>query len=125
MDQVAKAVLLSWQFDASTLIPIVLTAIVYVCGWLRLHRQMPHRFGLSRLFAFISGLGVIVIAIASPLDAFASLLLVAHMIQHLLLLMVAPPLILYGAPYLPLLRGLPAGIFKHGAGPFLASPGLQ
>jgi polyferredoxin len=47
------------------------------------------------------------------------------MIQHLLLLMVAPPLILYGAPYLPILRGLPPPVLKHGAGPFLASHELQ
>ncbi len=86
---------------------------------------MPHRFGVARLVSFLAGLAVIIIAIASPLDAFASLLLVAHMIQHLLLLMVAPPLILYGAPYLPILRGLPSRALKYGAGPFLASPGWQ
>src|SRR5262245_22793546 len=96
-----------------------------MCGWRKLRRQMPHRFGASRLVSFLFGLGIILIAIASPLDAFAGLLLVAHMIQHLLLLMVAPPLILYGAPYLPILRGLPSRVLKHGAGPFLASPGLQ
>src|SRR6185503_14084014 len=101
------------------------TCIIYMCGWWKLRRQMPQRYGTSRLISFMSGLAVIIIAIASPLDAFASLLLVAHMIQHLLLLMVAPPLILYGAPYLPILRGLPSRVFKHGAGPFLASPGLQ
>jgi cytochrome c oxidase assembly factor CtaG len=125
MDQVAEAVLQSWQFNASALGLILLTGVIYVCGWHKLHRQMPQRFGSARLVAFASGLGVIVVAIASPLDAFANLLLVAHMIQHLLLLMVAPPLILYGAPYLPILRGLPSRLFKHGVGPFLASPGLQ
>jgi cytochrome c oxidase assembly factor CtaG len=125
MDQVAEAVLQSWRFSPWALGLILLTGIIYICGWRRLRRQMPQRFGLPRLVAFLSGLAVIVIAIASPLDAFANLLLVAHMIQHLLLLMVAPPMILYGAPYLPILRGLPARVFKHGAGPFLASPGLQ
>src|SRR5262249_58025473 len=82
-------------------------------------------FGASRVGSVLVGLAVGISAIASPLDAFAGLLLVAHMIQHLLLLMVAPPLILYGAPYLPILRGLPSRVLKHGAGPFLASPGLQ
>jgi len=38
------------------------------------------------------------IAIASPLDAFSGLLLSAHMVQHFLLMFVAPPLILLGAP---------------------------
>jgi len=125
VNQVAEAVLESWQFDLWPLILLLLTAIIYICGWRKLRRQMPQRFGASRLISFLAGLAVIVIAIASPLDAFASLLLVAHMIQHLLLLMVAPPLILYGAPYLPILRGLPSRVLKHGAGPFLASPGLQ
>ena len=125
MNQVAEAVLGSWQFDPWPLTLIFLTAIIYIWGWQKLRRQMPQRFGASRLISFLAGLAVIITAIASPLDAFASLLLVAHMIQHLLLLMVAPPLILYGAPYLPILRGLPSGVLKHGAGPFLASPGLQ
>jgi cytochrome c oxidase assembly factor CtaG len=121
----AEAVLKSWQFDPWALTLILLTATIYFCGWRRLRRQMPQRFAVSRLVSFLSGLAVIVVAIASPLDAFANLLLVAHMIQHLLLLMVAPPLILYGAPYLPILRGLPSRVLKHGAGPFLASAGLQ
>lgn len=125
MNQVAEAVLESWQFDPWPLTLIFLTAIIYIWGWQKLRRQMPQRFGASRLISFLAGLAVIIIAIASPLDAFAGLLLVAHMIQHLLLLMVAPPLILYGAPYLPILRGLPSGVLKHGAGPFLSSPGLQ
>jgi cytochrome c oxidase assembly factor CtaG len=125
VNQVAEAVLESWQFDPWPLTLIFLTAIIYIWGWQKLRGQMPQRFGASRLISFLAGLAVIIIAIASPLDAFASLLLVAHMIQHLLLLMVAPPLILYGAPYLPILRGLPSRVLKHGAGPFLASPGLQ
>ena len=95
MNQVAETVLGSWQFDPWPLTLILLTAIIYIWGWQKLRRQMPQRFGVSRLISFLAGLAVIIIAIASPLDAFASLLLVAHMIQHLLLLMVAPPLILY------------------------------
>src|SRR5262245_12344092 len=125
MNQVAEAVLKSWQFDPWALALIFLTGIIYAWGWQKLHRQMPRQFGASRLVSFLFGLAVVIIAIASPLDAFAGLLLVAHMIQHLLLLMVAPPLILYGAPYLPILRGLPSRVLKHGAGPFLASHGLQ
>ena len=64
-------------------------------------------------------------AIASPLDAFAGLLLSAHMVQHLLLMAVAPPLVLLGAPALPLLKGLPRRFARDGLGPFLASPSLK
>lgn len=125
MNQLAEAVLKSWRFDPWPLTLILLIAFIYFCGWRKMRRQRPEQFGSSRLISFLTGLAVIFIAIASPIDAFASLLLVAHMIQHLLLLMVAPPLILYGAPYLPILRGLPVRVFKHGAGPFLASTDLQ
>jgi len=125
MNSVAEAVLKSWQLNGWVLVLMVLSGAVYVRGWRRLHRQQPQRFGVSRLVSFLAGLGVILIAIASPLDAFASLLLTVHMIQHLLLMMLAPPLILYGAPYLPLLRGLPQSILRHGVGPFLGWPALQ
>jgi cytochrome c oxidase assembly factor CtaG len=64
-------------------------------------------------------------AIASPLDAFSGLLLSAHMVQHLLLMSVAPPLILLGAPFLPLLRGLPRTFAREGVGPFLTWPALR
>jgi cytochrome c oxidase assembly factor CtaG/ferredoxin len=75
--------------------------------------------------AFHAGLVTILFALISPLDAFAGWLLTVHMIQHLLLMMVAPPLILYGAPYLPLLFGLPREFLKDGVGPFLTSPALR
>ncbi|MCI0338677.1 MAG: cytochrome c oxidase assembly protein [Acidobacteria bacterium] len=104
---------------------LLLPAWVYARGWWRLHQQTPQRFGVWRILCFFAGLAVIFLAIASPLDAFAGLLLIVHMTQHLLLTMVAPPLILLGAPYLPLLRGLPPKVLKHGVGPFLAWPALQ
>lgn len=65
------------------------------------------------------------LALASPLDAFSGLLLSAHMVQHLLLMSVVPPLILLSAPLLPLLRGLPRNIAHDGVGPFLNWPALR
>ena len=56
----------------------------------------------------------------SPLDAFDSLFLAAHMTQHLLLMMIAPPLLLLSNPLLPMLRGLPKPFVKEGLGPFLS-----
>jgi cytochrome c oxidase assembly factor CtaG len=124
MPPVAEAVWQAWQFDPWALALILMPGVIYVCGWRQVHRQMPHRFGAARLAAFLAGLAALVIAIASPLDAFADLLLTAHMIQHLLLMLIVPPLLLAGAPYLPLLRGLPRRFVKHGLGPFLAWPAL-
>ena len=86
---------------------LLLTAGVYLRGWLVLHRRDPRRWHGGRLAAFLGGLATIFLALASPIEPFASLLLQVHMVQHLLLMMVAPPLLWLGAPLFPLLRGLP------------------
>jgi len=113
-----------WEFDPWVLALILLPGVLYVCGWRQVHRQRPHRFGAARLAAFLAGLAALVLALASPLHAYADLLLTAHMLQHLLLMLIVPPLLLAGAPSLPLLRGLPRRVVKHGLGPFLAWPAL-
>jgi cytochrome c oxidase assembly factor CtaG len=121
----AAAALRSWTFQPWVVVPLVVIALVYARGWRQLRHQMPQRFGLGRLVAFEAGLATVLLAIVSPLDAFSGLLLEVHMVQHLLLMMFAPPLIWLGAPVTPLLRGLPPSVLKIGLGPFLASPGLQ
>jgi mono/diheme cytochrome c family protein len=68
---------------------------IYLGGWRELARPTP-RFGRGRLAAFLGGLGAL--AVASPRDALARQLLQAHMTQHMLLMMVAPPLLWLGAP---------------------------
>jgi cytochrome c oxidase assembly factor CtaG len=89
---------------------VLATGAIYVVGWRELSRPVPQRFGPGRLAAFLGGLGAIVLAVASPLDALAAQLLQAHMTQHQLLMMVAPPLLWLGAPVAPMLRGLPRRI---------------
>lgn len=104
---------------------LALTAWIYFRGWRHLHRYLPGHFGGWRLVSFLTGLCFLFIAVASPLDAFSGMLLTVHMIQHLLLMMVIPPLILLGSPFLPILRGLPQRFLKEGLGPFLSWPLLQ
>jgi cytochrome c oxidase assembly factor CtaG len=120
MVSIADAVFSSWDLSPWLLIPTLAIALVYARGWWQLQRRAPHRFNSSHLVAFYAGLVTILIALLSPLDAFAGWLLTVHMIQHLLLMMVAPPLILYGAPYMPLLFGLPNELLKEGVGPLLS-----
>lgn len=124
MTPVAAAALQSWTLRPWLFGALLLTGAVYLRGWLRVRRQMPERFPAWRLAAFQGGLAVVVVATASPLDAFGGLLLQVHMIQHLLLTMVAPPLVWLGWPATPLLRGLPPAVRRDGLGPFLASSGL-
>jgi cytochrome c oxidase assembly factor CtaG len=119
MDPIAAAVLSSWTLDWKTVCPLLAAGILYVRGWRRVHSELPRKYTLGTLAAFAGGLLTLLLALASPVDAFGQMLLSAHMIQHLLLIMVAPPLLLLGQPVLPVLRGLPRWIFKDALGPFL------
>jgi len=96
-----------------------ISGLVYFRGWRVLHRIPGPHFQTWRLKSFLGGLLTIWIAIGSPLDWWSSFLLSAHMVQHLLLLSVAPPLLLLGNPIMPLLRGLPRSFSHDGLGPFL------
>jgi cytochrome c oxidase assembly factor CtaG len=70
-------------------------------------------------------LAVIYLALASPIEPFAALLLQVHMLQHLLLMMVAPPLLWLGAPFLPLLRGLPRAVRIFWVIPLVSAASLR
>jgi len=120
-----SAALASWAFEPLPAFGLLLTAVIYVLGWRKLHRQVPARYPVWRLVCFLGGLAVVYVSFASPLDAFASFLLISHMIQHLLLTMLAPALLLLGAPQLPMLRGLPQSLVTGGLGPFLQWKALQ
>lgn len=105
---------------------ILLAALfIYVRGWLRGRELLHEPTDFQRLASFCLGLAMIFLAVSSPLDAFDSLFLSAHMVQHLLLMMLAPPLLLYGRPMLPMLRGLPRGMVKEAIGPYLQWPLLK
>src|SRR6266704_3176464 len=107
MDTITDAVFSSWNLDPWLLFPALVIGLLYARGWRRLYKRAPDRFGFPHLVSFYAGLTAVLFALISPLDTFAGWLLTVHMIQHLLLMMVAPPLILYGSPYLPLLAGMP------------------
>jgi cytochrome c oxidase assembly factor CtaG len=115
----------SWTLDPWIIIPLLLASSIYLRGWRELHRRLPGRFALWRLIAFQAGLFTLFLTLASPLHEFSELLLQFHMIQHLLLMMVVPPLLLFGAPILPLLRGLPRPVLLDAIGPLFASSWLQ
>jgi cytochrome c oxidase assembly factor CtaG len=101
----------SWSFD-----PLVVLAVLAAGGWYasmlrRVRSRTGARVGPGHWLFYWSGLGVLLVALLSPLDAIGdSWLLSAHMLQHTLLSDVAPALIVLGlrAPVLPL--GLPRGL---------------
>jgi putative membrane protein len=86
---------------------LVLLTFVYCRGWLRIRRASPTFIPFWRLAAFMSGLFLVWIALGSPLAVLDHQLLTVHMMKHLLLMTAGAPLILLGAPSLPLQCGLP------------------
>jgi len=120
-----QSVLGAWSLPIWLTSTIVLTAVVYLRGWFALRRTRPRQFTAARLLSFFAGLGCLWLAIGSPLDAFADVLLSAHMVEHLILMSLVPPLVLLGLPVVPLLRGLPRVARISLAGPLLRMKPLR
>jgi putative membrane protein len=98
-----------WSFDPFLIVAIVLAAWHEV-GLARLaRRSRPERTRQRRLRSlwFYGGLAVLLIAVESPIDYWADDYFFMHMVQHLLLMFAAPTMIVAGAPWQPLLDGLP------------------
>ncbi|MGO9921999.1 MAG: cytochrome c oxidase assembly protein [Isosphaeraceae bacterium] len=125
MSPTLDACLRSWPFDPWLLATLLLSAGIYLHGWLVLRRRDQGRWHCGRPAAFLGGLATSFLALASPLEPFAGLLLQVHMVQHLLLMMVAPPLLWLGAPLFPLLRGLPRPVRIFWVAPWLSAPALR
>src|SRR5262245_44974489 len=120
-----EAFLRSWPFDPWLLTLLGVTAGIYSRGWLVLHRRNAERWRLRQPAMFGAGLAAIFLALASPVEPFSTLFLQVHMVQHLLLMMIAPPLVWRGDPLLPMLHGLPAAIRHYWVAPCFHSAALR
>jgi putative membrane protein len=88
---------IQWSFEPSVLVGVAALALVYVSGWRRARRPgAPHPPGVGRLALYLSGLLAVLIALVSPVDAISDDLMFVHMVQHMLLLDVAPILMILG-----------------------------
>jgi cytochrome c oxidase assembly factor CtaG len=99
---------LQWNWDPLILISLGFAGFGYVCGLRRLDKTSRLRlFGRTRSAAFASGIAILFAALISPFDALDDQLFSAHMVQHLVLLMVAPPLLILGRPTVAWLWAFP------------------
>jgi putative membrane protein len=113
-----RALLHNWHL-APPLADILAAGTVYALG---MRNGTGGRRSSARAGWFASGLLVLVVAFASPLAAFDDRLFWAHMLQHVLLLVVAPPLIVLGRPGTTCWRALPLGVRRRAARAALHSP---
>ncbi|MEO8204594.1 MAG: cytochrome c oxidase assembly protein [Chthoniobacterales bacterium] len=125
MNSGVEAALGSWTFQPWPAFFLLVAAFLYLRGWRRLRLLLPQRFTPMRAAAFLASLILIYTAIASPLDAFANLLLQVHMVQHMLFMVVIPPLLWMGLPFLPILCGLPRTFVREAVGPLLIWPPMK
>jgi cytochrome c oxidase assembly factor CtaG len=92
-----------WQLEPSVLVPLAAAAGLYVIGAAR----FPGRWPWRRTTSFLAGLGCLLVALQSGIDAYDDRLLSVHMVQHMLILLLAPLLLLGGRPLVLALAALP------------------
>ncbi|HEY3772876.1 MAG TPA: cytochrome c oxidase assembly protein [Solirubrobacteraceae bacterium] len=93
-----------WQTAPAPDLAAALSILIYVLGARRVRGGWP----IARTASFAAGLAVMLIAVQSGYDTYDDQLLSAHMLQHLLLLELAPLLLLGGRPVMLALRAAPA-----------------
>lgn len=111
-----------WPLDVFVLVNLTIVAGLYLTG-VRLRRQhggMP-TWPVGRTFAFLSGLGLLVIVWLSPVAGWSHTFFWAHMTQHLVTMMVAAPLLVLGAPLLLLREASPRHVRDRYIDPALDS----
>ena len=133
MDAELSALLRSWEWRFVVIASVGLSCSVYINGFTRIRTLRSGRasrdvVGLVpywRLLSYMGGLLCIVLALLSPVEVLSGQLFFMHMIQHMLLVMCAPPLLLLSNPFPVLLWGLPGKARKMVAGLFVGKSLLR
>lgn len=114
----------TWSLDHWVSFALIATFGVYLRGFLRLRRRRHPRVTACHGLAFGGGVVVLLVALASPIHELGERLLQVHMVQHVLLMMLAPPLLWLGQPLVPMLLGLPHSLAQI-AGRALSRPPVR
>jgi cytochrome c oxidase assembly factor CtaG len=104
-------VLAAWELDPLIVLPLVLLAGLFARGRHRLRRlsQRKRSHDGGRLWYFLAALLTLVLALHSPLHSLSEELFFVHMVQHVLLMSAAAPLLLLANPLPTMIWGLPFG----------------
>ncbi len=116
---------LPWNWEIWVLVCLGLSVFGYLYGLYRLEAHARSRIlGPLRVVSFAAGIATLFIALISPLDALDDQLFAAHMVQHLLLIMVAAPLLVFSRPAMAFLWAFPI-TSRRAIGRFWMAGGLQ
>lgn len=110
-----------WNTNPLPTLGLFLAAYLYVTGLSRWQRP-SHPVTFWQRASFFAGLLALFLALQSPIEPLAEHMLSFHQIQHLLLRMIGPLLVLLGAPLTPMLRGLPPWALHRVVKPIVRKP---
>ncbi|HEV7718352.1 MAG TPA: cytochrome c oxidase assembly protein [Arsenicitalea sp.] len=98
-----------WTFDASITLPLALVALAFAIGTARLWRRAGFGHGVKtwQAICFAAGCLLLVVALVSPLHWLGEQLFSAHMLEHEVLMALAPPLLVLARPGIAMLWSLP------------------
>ena len=91
-----------WTWDPLVIVPLVASCAFYAAGIRALWRHAGVGHGIAgwEASSFVAGHAVMAVALLSPIAWLSQILLSVHMTQHMLLMLVAAPLIMFGHPLL-------------------------
>lgn len=123
MNPLLQALFGTWEWRPFVMAMLVVPGLIYTWGWLQLRRRNSQLANGFRLASYIGGLLALALSLLSPIDWLGGQLFFMHMVQHLLSIMVAAPLLWLASPFPIILWGLPYPIRRQ-ASLLLASPSI-
>jgi cytochrome c oxidase assembly factor CtaG len=118
----AASLLLGWTFEPAVIVPLIASGVAWRWAVSRVNAAHPaNRVPRLRSVAFYAGLIAVAFALDSGIDRYDTVLFSVHMVQHLLLTLVAAPLFALSAPITLLLRLATPATRQHWILPVLHS----
>ncbi len=122
----ASILLTGWSFDPTIWLPLLLAGAVFLLAVRHVDRVHPDKpVPRRRVLYWFAGLGALILALQSPIERYDATLFSIHMVQHLLLTMVAAPLFVLSAPITLLLRTAASPMRKRWILPVLHSRAVR
>jgi putative membrane protein len=113
----------TWQWQPVWTVVVAAMLVGYLLGFVTLRRRGGcAALAPVRALSFVSGLGLLLVGVSSAIETYSHLLFWDHMIQHLLLIMVVPALLVVGHPLTLLVEAGPAPLRRALGGALQSRP---